>query len=165
MVINVGQYNTMPTMPSKKPDYKRVVLYDSSNRDSDSIDASNADKDNPDTDNSSEAGGLRTDIERAIETPWEQTPAMTSPIGCSTAIPPTAIQLVPSGIPIRGREKITGTAEGQTCEGQTDKIRLNHVSNKEIRNKVRFENEIEPRRSERIKTANRVGILGGVEYF
>ena len=70
---------TMPTMPSKKPDYKRVVLYDSSNRDLDSIDSSNADKDNPDTDSSSEAGCLRTEIERAIETPRKQTPAMTYP--------------------------------------------------------------------------------------
>ena len=136
-----------------------MVLYDSSNRDSYSIDTPHTDKNNPDTDNSSEAGDIRAEIERTVGALRSRTPAMTSPIGCSTAVVPNASQHDPSGSPIRYRETITGTVEGETNNGKTGKIRPEHV-NEGIKNKVRFEKEIEPRRSERIKTAEKVGKLG-----
>ena len=87
---------------------------------------------------------------------------MTSPIGCNTAIAPTTSQLDSSGTPIRNQETNTVISEEGNKEGMTGKLRSKQV-NEEIRNKIRF--ELEPRRSERIKTAKRVGKFGGVEYF
>ena len=98
------------------------MLYESPSRDSDST-APNADRDDPDTDGSFEAAGLRTEIERTIETMRAQKPAMTSPIRCSTAIAPTMSHHDPSGTPIRGREANTGTMEKEIRDGRTGKIR------------------------------------------
>ena len=89
---------------------------------------------------------------------------MTSPIGCSTAIAPTTSHHDLSGTPIRSREANTGTVEEEIRDGQTGKIRPKDV-NEELRNKVRFENEIEPRRSERIKTAKRWESSVGSNFF
>ena len=147
-----GPSHTMPTMPSKKPAYNRVVLHEYPSRDSDST-APNADRDGPDTDNSAEAACVMTEIDRTIVTMRALPPAMTSPIGCSTAIAPTTSRHGPSGTPIRGREANTGTVEEEIRDGQTSKRRSKHV-NEETRNKGKFENEIEPHRSERIKTEN-----------
>ena len=113
-----------------------------------------ADKDDSDTDNSCEVTGFRTKIERTIETLRAQTPTMTSPIGCSTAIAPTTSYQDPLCTPLRGRETNTDTAEDETREGLTGKITSKQV-NEEKRNKVRF--ELEPRRSERMKTAKKGG--------
>ena len=90
---------------------------------------------------------------------------MTSPIGCRTAIAQSASQQDPSGTPIRCQETTTGTQrEKETNNGETGKIRPEHVK-EEIRNKVWFEKETEPRRSDRIKTPKRVEKRCGVEYF
>ena len=149
---DAGPSHTMTTMPLKKnPNYSRVVMYNSSSRYSDSI-TPNVDRDSSDTESNPEETCLRAEVERQIQTIRDQTPTMTSPIGCSTA------QLDPSGTPIRGQETNTAVAE----EEMTGKPRLKQVHD-EMRNKVRF--ELEPRRSEKIKTAKSVGKLGGVEYF
>ena len=155
---DAGPSHTMPTIPlEEKTNYRRVVIYDSSSRDSDSI-TPNADRDSSDTESKSEETGLRAEIGRQIETLRAKAPTMTSPIECSTAIAPTTSQLDPSDTPIRGQETNTAVAE----EEMTGKPRSKQV-HEEVRNKVRF--ELEPCRSERIKTAKRLGKLGGVEYF
>ena len=58
---DAGPSHTMPTMPSKKPSYNRVVTYDSSSRDSDFI-VPNVDKESSDSD--SEETGRRAEIGR-----------------------------------------------------------------------------------------------------
>ena len=126
----------------------RVVMYDSSSRDSDSI-ALNADKDDSATENGSEVTDLRTEIERTIDT-------------LRTHHHSTTSHYDPSGTPIRCQETNTGTAEDETIEGLTGRI-WSKRTNKEMRNKVRFESE--PRRSVRIRTSKRVETLGGVESF
>ena len=150
---DVGPSHSMPTMTSKKLTYRCVVMYGSSSRDSDSI-VPNVNKDCSDMDSKSVETGLRADIGRQVETLRAQTPTMTSPIGCSTVIAPNTSQLDPSGTPIRIQETNTVIAEQGNKEGMTGKLRSKQVK-VEIRNKVRF--ELEPRRSERIKTAKRVG--------
>ena len=132
-------------------------MYDSSSRDSDSIPPS-ADKDSSDTEDSHDETDLRAEIGRKIETLRAQTPTMTSPIGCSSTIAPNTAQLDPSGTPVRGQKTSTVIAEQEL----TGKPRLKQIY-KEMKNQVRF--ELEPRRSERVKTAKRIGKLGGVEYF
>ena len=150
--------HTPSTMPlRKKPSYSRVVMYDSSSRDSDSI-APSTDKDSSNTEDSRDETDLRAEIGRKIETLRAQTPAMTSLIGCSTAIAPNAAQPDPSGTSIRGQGTNTAIAEQES----TGKLALKQI-HKEIKHQVRF--ELEPRRSERLKTAKRVETLGGVEYF
>ena len=146
---------TLPTMPSKKKrNYNRVVVYDSSSRDSNSIDTS-AEKDSTDTEDDTEGADLRADIGREIERLRAQTPLPTSPIGCSTEGPGNTAQPDHSGTPIHGQETITtAIAEEEPRSKQKTKIE-----------KSLTKNELEPRRSERIKTAQRVVKLGGVEYF
>ena len=85
---DAGPSHTIPTMPSKKPTYSRVVIYNSSSRDSDSM-VPNVDKESSDTDSNSEENGLKAEIGRQIETLLAETPTMTSPFGCSTAKAPT----------------------------------------------------------------------------
>ena len=101
---------------------------------------------------------LRAEIGRKIETQRAQTPAITSPIGCSTAIAPNTAQPHQSGTPIREQGNNTATAELES----TGKPGLKQIHKKQ-QNQVRF--ELEPRTSERLETTNRMGKLGGVEYF
>ena len=106
-----GPSHTLPTMPLKKKlSYSHVVLYDSSSRDSDSIPPS-TDKDSSDTEDNHDETDLRAEIGRKIETLRAQTPAMTSPIGCSTAIAPNTEQPDQSGTPIRGQGNNTAITE------------------------------------------------------
>ena len=122
----------------------------------------NVDKDSSDTDSNSEETGLRAEIGRQYKTLRAQTPTMTSPIGCSTAMAHTTSHLDPSGTPIRSQETNTVITKEGNKEGMTGKLRSKQV-NEEISNKVRF--ELEPRISEKIKTAKRVGKFGGVDFL
>ena len=150
---------TLPTMPSKKKrNYNRVVVYDSSSRDSNSIDTS-AEKDSTDTEDDTEDADLRAEIGREIERLRAQTPLPPSPIGCSTELLGNTTQPDHSGTPIDGQETITTAATEVESAG---KPRSNQKTKKE---KNLTKTELEPRRSERIKTAQRVVKLGGVEYF
>ena len=145
-------------MKKKKQGYNRVVVYDSSRRDSDSVN-NDADKDSSEEEDNPEDTSLRAEIGREIENLRNQSLMLTSPIGCSTDIATDAAQPDQSGTPIRGQSTVTSaTAEHET----TSKPRL--------KQKTKVENnqtktELEPRRSERIRMAQRVVKLGGVEYF
>ena len=89
-----GTSRTIPTMPSKKLTYSRVVMYDSSSRDSDSM-VPNVDKESSDTDSNSEETSLKAEIGRQIKTLRAQTPTMTSPFGCSTLLFRNSIHQAP----------------------------------------------------------------------
>ena len=116
------------------------------------------DIDSTDTDDNHDGTGLRAEIGRKIETLRAQTPAMTSPIGCSTAIAPNTAQTDQSGTPIRGQGNNTAIADQES----TGKPGLKQI-HKEFKNQVRF--ELEPRRSERLKTAKRWESCEEIEYF
>ena len=90
-------------------------MYDSFNRESDSI-VPTVDKESSDTDSNSEETDLRAQIGRQIETLRTQTPTMTSPIGCSIALAPITSQLDPSGTPTRSQEINTNIAEEENKE-------------------------------------------------
>ena len=83
----------------------------------------------------------------------------TSPIGCSTELANNPTQSDHSGTPIRGQE-VADTAEtGEELTGKRMSKQKTNIEKSQIRT------EPEPRRSERIKSAQRVVKLGGVEYF
>ena len=84
---------------------------------------------------------------------------LTAPIGCSTEIATEATPPDQSGTPIRGQSAATTTAVEHESTGKPRLKPKTKVENHQT--KV----DIEPRRSERIRTAQRVVILGGVEYF
>ena len=151
---------TLPTMPmkKKKQGYNRVVVYDSSSLDSDSVN-NDADKGSSEEEVNPEETGLRAEIGREIENLRNQTPMLIPPIGCSTEIATDATQPDQSGTPIRDQSTATTT----TVEHET-------TGKPRLKPKTKVENhqtkiELEPRRSERIITAQRVVKLGGVEYF
>ena len=85
-----------------------------------------------------------------------QTPTLTSPIGCSTELANNLIQPDHSGTPVHGQE-IDDTTE--TGEESTGKLRSKQKMNIE---KTQARTELEPRRSERIRSAQRVVKLDGV---
>ena len=152
--------HTLPTMPmkKKKQGYNRVVVYDSSSRDSNSV-KNDADKDSSEEEVNPEDTDLRAEIGREIENLRNQTPMLTPPIGCSTEIATDVTQPDQSGTPIRGQSAATTT----TVEHET-------TGKPRLKPKTKTENhqtkiDLEPRRSERIRTAQRVVKLGGVEYF
>ena len=150
---------TLPTMPMKKKrNYNRVVVYDSSGRDSNLTDGS-ADEGSSDTEDITEDTNLRAEIGREIKRLRAQTPTLTSPIGCSTELANNPTQPDHSRTPIHGQE-IEDTAE--TGEELTGKLRSKQKTNIE---KTQTRTESEPRRPERIRSAQRVVKLGGVEYF
>ena len=141
----------------KQPKYNRVVVYDSSTRDSDSV-APNADMDGSDTESDSEETNLETAIGLRVEELRAETPTLTSPIGCSTEIVTSATEPDQSGTPIRGQESDVAVAEQEPTGKPKSKLKF------EI-DKNQIKTESEPRRSERIKTAKRIVKLGGDEYF
>ena len=118
-----------------------------------------ADEDSSHTENNTEDTNLRAEIGREIGRLRAQTPTLTSPIGCSTELANNQAQPDHSGTPIHGQE-IDDTAE--TGEELTGKLRSKQKSNIE---KTQTRTESEPRRSERIRSAQKVVKLGGVEYF
>ena len=145
-------------MKKKKQGYNRVVVYYFSSRDSDSV-KNDADKDSSEEEVNLEETSLRAEIGREIKNLRNQTPMFTPPIGCSTEIATDATQPDQWGTPIRGQSAATTT----TVEHET-------AGKPMLKPKTKVENhqtkmELEPRRSERIRTAQRVVKLGGVEYF
>ena len=150
----------MPTTSTKKKRaYSRVVIYDSSNHDSEP-DSNHADKDSSDEEEElPDDTVLRTEIGREIYRTRSQTPMPASPIGCSTEIVTEITQPDTSGTPIHG-QNATDTAE----------VEPDDAGKVELKPRIRTKNSqsnsnLEPRRSERIKTAQRIVKLGGVEYF
>ena len=89
-------------MKKKKQGYNRVVVYDSSRRDSDSV-KNDADKDSSEEKVNPEDTDLRAEIGREIENLRNQTPMLTPPIGCSTEIA-TDVTARPIGHPDRRPE-------------------------------------------------------------
>ena len=83
-------------MKKKKQGYNRVVVYDSSSRDSDSVN-NDADKDSSEEEDIPEDTGLRAEIGREIENLRNQTPMLTPQIGFSTVIATDATQPDQSG--------------------------------------------------------------------
>ena len=148
--------HTLPTMPmkKKKQGYNRVVVYDSSSRDSNSV-KNDADKDSSEEEVSPEDTDLRAEIENLKN----QTPMLTTPIGCSTEIATDVTQPDQSGTPIGGQSTATTTTAEHETTGKPRPKPKTKIENHQT--KI----ESEPRRSERIKTAQRVVKLGGVEYF
>ena len=102
---------------------------------------------------------MRAEIGREIERLRAQTPTLKSPIGCSTELANNPTQPDHSGTPIHVQE-IDDTAE--TGEESTGKLRSKQKMNIE---KKTTRTDLEPRRSERIRSAQRVVKLGGEEYF
>ena len=154
--------HTLPTMPNtsnkKKRTYNRVITYDSSSQDSESNETS-APKDSSEEEELPDDTALRAEIGREIDRIRSQTPMPTSPVGCSTKIATDAPQPDTSGTPILGQNAPT-TAEVEPDEAGKAGLKY----------KINTENgqsnlNLEPRRSKRIKTAQRVVKLGGVEYF
>ena len=98
----------LPTMPEKSK-YKRVVMYDSSSRDSESTDTSPG-GDNLDSEEEEEDRGesdIRAEIGREIERLREQTPAPTMQVGCSTGRANNPPQLDHHGTPIHRQTQQT----------------------------------------------------------
>ena len=87
----------------KKRNDNRVVVYDSSSHDSNSIDTSVV-KDSSDAEDNTEDTELRAEIVRETERLRAQTPMQTSPMGCSTELPSNKAQADHSGTSIRGQE-------------------------------------------------------------
>ena len=146
-------------MPSKKRPYSRVVLYDSSSNDSGPTNnqADTTTSEEEDTDDIT----LKDMIGREVERIRSETPMPSSPIGCSTELIPPEDTTQPntSGTPIRNQS----TSGIETApQDVTGKIRLKQNANGENNP---LDLTIEPRRSERIKTAKIIVKLGGVEYF
>ena len=154
-----GTSYTLPMKPAKKKRlYNRVVMHDSSSCDSEAT-SNHADKNSSGEENTPEDAALRAEIGREIERMRSQTPMPTSPIGCSTGIATDAAQPDTSGTPIRGQ---SAANTGEITQDNAGKIRLKQKNSAE-NSKSNFNSE--PRRSERIKTAQRVVKLCGVEYF
>ena len=133
-------------------------MYDSSSRKSNLIDAS-VSEDSSNTAEEPEETDLRDEIGREIERLRDQTPILTTPIGCSTELANNPPRPDHSGTPIR-RQQADDTNEPE--EAPTGKPR----SKQKIdigKSQIKFKSE--PRRSERIRSAQRVVKLGGVEYF
>ena len=154
--------HTLPTMPTtstkKKRTYSRVITYDSSSHDSES-NTNHAGNDSSDEEELPDDTVLRTEIGREIDRIRSQTPTPASPIGCSTEIATDIAQPDTSGTPIPG-QNATNTAE----------VEPDDAGKVELKPRIRAEKNqsdynLEPRRSERIKTDQRVVKLGGVDYF
>ena len=119
-----GTSYTLPKMPMKKqPKYNRVVVYDSSSRDSDSV-APNADMNGSDTESDSEKTDLETAIGQRVEELRAETPTLTSPIGCSTEIVTSAAQPDQSGTPVRGQESDVAITEQEPTGKPGSKIKF-----------------------------------------
>ena len=84
---------------------------------------------------------------------------LTPPIGCSTEIATDSTQPDQSGTPIRGQSRATTTIVEHETTGKPRLKPKTKVGNHQT--KI----ELEPRRSERIRTVQREVKLGGVEYF
>ena len=152
--------HTLPTMPAKKK-YNRVVMYDSSSCESNLTDASvGEDSSNPEEE--PEETDLRDEIGREIERLRDQTPTLTTPIGCSTELannPPRPDYSGTSGTPIR-REQADDTNEPEEAPiGEPRSKQKIDIG----KSQTKFKSE--PRRSERIRSTRSVLKLGGVEYF
>ena len=104
---------------------------------------------------------LKAVIGLEVERIRSQTPMLTSPIGCSTEIPPAADVTQPDafGTPIRGQSTSNTEAKDQDYAGKT---RLKQKTNNESSS---LDSNSETRRSERIRMAKRVVKLGGVKNF
>ena len=156
--------HTIPMMPTtsnkKKRTHSRIITYDSSSRDSES-NGYNEEKVSSDEEEEElpNITTLRAEIGREIDGIWSQTPMPSSPIGCSTEVATDITQPDTSGTPIHG-QNTTITAEIEP--DNAGKVGLKHRINVE-NNQLNL--ELEPRRSERIRTARRTVKLGGVEYF
>ena len=96
-------YTAIPTMPSKKRTYSRVILHDSSSNDSeptnDQADMTTSEGE------ATEDITLRDMIDREVERLRSETPMPSSPIGCSTELVPPEDTALPdtSGTPIRNQ--------------------------------------------------------------
>ena len=154
--------HTLPMMPTtsnkKKRAYSRIITYDSSSRDSES-NGNNEDKDSSDEEELPDDTALRAEIGREIDRIQSQTPMPSSPIGCSTEVATDTTQPDTSGTPIHGQNATTTIG---IEPDNTGKIGLKHRINAESNH---LNLELEPRRSERRRTARRTVKLGGVEYF
>ena len=92
----------------------------------------------------------------------DETPLLTTPIGCSTSHGPLQAQSI--------RDKDSTTIRATTTfdkEATKDKEKGKSKSTgqTEKRNRVRFESQINPCKSSRIRGAKRTERLGGVECF
>ena len=142
-----GTSHTLPMMPAnKKRTYNRVVMYDSSSHDSESTN-NHADKNSFGEESTLEDTALTAEIGREIEKMRSQTPMPTSPIGCSTKTATDVAQPDTSGTPIHGQ---SAANTGETAQDNTGKIRLRQTINTE---NSKLNSNLEPRRSERIRTA------------
>ena len=94
--------HTIPKMPAKMK-YNRVVTYHSSSRESNLTDASPG-EDSSDTVEDPEETNLRAEIGREIERLRDQTPTLTTPIGCSTELAKNPPQPDHSGTPVHRQE-------------------------------------------------------------
>ena len=125
--------HALPTMPMKKKrDHYRVVMYDSSSRESDLTDAS-VDEDSSDTEDDPEETNLRAEIGREIERLRDQTPTLTSPIGCSTELANNPPQSDHSGTQIHRQDVDDTTETGEEPTGKLrpeQKINIGKKSNK-----------------------------------
>ena len=83
----------------------------------------------------------------------------TLPNGCSTELLGNSAQPDHLGTPIHGQETVTTATAEQELAGKPRSKQKTKIEKKQTRT------ELEPRRSERIKTAQRVVKLGGVENF
>ena len=104
---------------------------------------------------------LKAMIGREVERIRSETPMPTSPIGCSTELAPPEDTAQPdtSGTPIRSQNTSGTETVPQDVTGKTRlKQNVNGESNP-------LDPTIEPRRSEKIRTAKTINKLGGVEYF
>ena len=123
-----GTSYTLPMMPAKKKrTYNRVVMDDSSSRDSEST-SNHADKNSFGEESTPEDTALKAEIGREIERMRSQTPMPTSPIGCSTEIATDAAQPDASGTPIRGQ---SAANTGEIAQDNAVKIRLKQKINSE----------------------------------
>ena len=156
--------HALPTMPEKRK-FKRVVMYDSSSHKSDPTDTSPGedDLDSEGEEEEREETDIRAEIGREIERLREQTPAPTMQVGCSTGRANTPPQFDHHGTPIHRQVPTNTTNEiAEPREEPTGKTRVELNTNL---GKNQIKSELEPRRSERIKSARRVVKLGAVEYF
>ena len=123
----------LPTMPMKKKrNHNRVVMYDSSSRESNLTDAS-VDGDSSDKEDDPEQTTLRAEIGREIERLRDRTPTLTSPIGCSTELANNPPQSDHSGTPIHRQEVDDTTEPGEEPAGKLrpeQKINIEKKSNK-----------------------------------
>ena len=116
--IQVPATHTLPTMPAKKK-YNRVVMYNSSSRESNLTDSS-VGEDSSNTEEEPEETDLRAEIGREIERLRDQTPTVTTPIGCSTELANNPLRPDHSGTPIH-RQQTDDTNEPE--EAPTGKPR------------------------------------------